>query len=293
MIKYDVNHLFGFVVSCLAISILPGCGTAAEEDFSHTPVLFVHGHGLFPTDWDKTIAYLNFTGYPEEYLYAVSITPSRMGNIRAAKTVIRQAAASLLKNATLAAHKSGYQGVMPQRIDIVSHSMGAVSTRWFTAKLQPQLVRTWISLAGANHGSNSLCNHTDDGAKDLCPAYATSEIESKVQLGLNGTQEAPLDETPYGPGIDRKGVQQIVPDHNRNVLYFTVRIDPDDWIKPEHSATLDGAGGVPVNIKSGTPVIQTTPGNFLFQLDVNHDSLLRHPQLIRFVAVLLAVRDSR
>ena len=291
--KNNSYHLIWFVIFFLFISFLPGYTFASIRDFSHSPILFVHGHGLSPSDWDKIIEYLNKRGYPKEYLYAVSIKPSRMGNIRAAKTVIQQAATSLLKTAVNAAYKNGYKGNLPQRIDIVSHSMGAVSSRWFVAKVQPELVRTWISLAGANHGSNALCNHTDDGARDLCPAYARTTKESKVQIELNGSQQTPLDETPYGLGIDRKEIQRISPDNIRNILYFTVRIEPDDWIKPEHSAILDGAGGLPVKIQSGLPVIQTTPGNFLFTADVDHDSLPGNYALIRFIADLLAVRDEK
>jgi hypothetical protein len=291
MANNKFKYLICFVTSSFMFSVLPGCGSASERDFSHHPVLFVHGHGLSASDWEQAIEYLRQKGYPAEYLHAVNIKPSRMANIRAAKTVIQEAALSLLDNAKTAAQNNKYKGQLPQRIDIVSHSMGAVSSRWFVAKLQPHYVRTWISLAGANHGSNALCNHTDAGANDLCPAYARTAEESKVQLDLNGTPRAPIDETPYGIGVDRKKIQRIDPDSHRSILYFTVRIEPDNWIKPEHSAILDGAGGVPVKIQRGTPVIETTPGNFLFKADVDHDSLPRHSQLIRFLALLLAVRD--
>jgi hypothetical protein len=284
-----LRNYLSFVVQVLVVTLLPGCGSAAVSDFSKTPVLFVHGHGLSASDWDNAIEYLHQNGYPREYLSAVNIQPSRMGNILAAKTVIQPAAVSLLKSATRAAQKNGFKGRAPQQIDIVSHSMGAVSTRWFVSKLSPHLVRTWISLAGANHGSNALCNHNDDGAKDLCPAYATSEQESKVQIDLNGTTTMPIDETPYGLGKDKKNIHSVLPDKNRRILYFTVRIEPDEWIKPEYSAMLDGAGGIPIQAQG--PVVETSPGNFLFRSEVDHDALPGHSELIRFVASLLAAKN--
>jgi hypothetical protein len=77
----------------------------------------------------------------------------------------------------------------------------------------------------------------------------------------------------------------------RSILYLTVRVEPDNWIQPEHSALLDGAGGVPIRMPAGVPVRETSPGNFLFQEQVGHDTLLLHPDLLRLVAVMLAARN--
>ncbi|MGI0016510.1 MAG: esterase/lipase family protein [Nitrososphaera sp.] len=279
----------------LTIGLIWACDrtiTAAPSDYSRTPVLFVHGHGMSSGIWQEMMNHLVSLGYPREYLYAVDIIPNDMANVKAATTVLEPAATSLLENAKVVARSAGYQGEASQRLDIVSHSMGAVSSRWYTVKLHPELVRTWISVAGANHGTNVLCGYTDEAAREMCPAFATSTEKSAVQVALNGTTVAPLDETPYGLGIDGARTTSIPPDSTRSILYFTLRIELDEWIKPENSAVLNGAGGAHVRVPSGVPVKETSPGNYLFQAKVGHDPLPKHPDLIHFVAALLAARDQ-
>jgi len=170
--------------------------------------------------------------------------------------------------------------------------MGAVSSRWYTAKLRPERVRTWISLAGTNHGTNALCSLKDESSQEMCPAFSTNSDENAVQVDLNGTLDAPRDETPNGFGVDRAGITRIPPDDARSILYFTVRIEPDFWIKPESSAILDGCGGVPVSIPPQVMVEETSPGNYLFRGNVDHDSLPRQPDLMRLVAGLLTSRET-
>lgn len=262
-------------------------GTGMTPDYSKTPVLFVHGSGLTSSTWTKMIKYLTSIGYPPEYLQAVDLIPRNGSNKRAASMFIEPAVESLLQQATGAARRVGYQGDTPQRIDVVSHSMGAVSSRWYTIKLHPKRVRTWISVAGANHGTNALCGYSGEGNREMCPAFAASSEQSAFQVTLNGTQQKPIDETPFGIGEDRKQVKRIPPDTTRSILYFTIRIEPDRWIKPEHSAILDGAGGLSISIPSDIPVKETSPGNYLFTKPVKHDPFPGDPDLMRFVVFLL------
>jgi pimeloyl-ACP methyl ester carboxylesterase len=213
-----------------------------------------------------------------------------MGNVRAATTVIADSADALLAAAAEGARRAGHNNAAPDRLDMIAHSMGAVSARWYAAKVRPDRVRTWISLAGANHGTNSMCPFSDDGSREMCPAFADSLKDNFVQVSLNGTSTSPIDETPFGLGIDREGVDSVAPDASHSILYLTVRIEPDDWIKPEQSAVLDGAGGVPVPIPEGVRAAETSPGNYLFFGSVDHDSLLDHPQLMELVEAMLSRR---
>lgn len=277
----------------LLLGLTSGCSAARSEasDYSRTPVLFVHGHGLSSADWRPLITSLVGLGYPREYLHGVDIVPNTMANVRAATSVIEPAAAAFLVRAQAAARSGGYRGEGPQRLDIVSHSMGALSSRWYATRLRPDLVRTWISLAGANHGTGAACGLGDEAAREMCPAFATSATTHALQVALNGAEGAWADETPYGLGIDRPGVPRVPPDRARSILYLTVRIEPDRWIQPERSAVLDGAGGAPIAVPEGVPVQETSPGNFLFQARVGHDPLLKHRDLLRLVAAMLAIRD--
>src|SRR5438093_6973328 len=268
-------------------------GSAASSeppDYARTPVLFVHGHGLSSADWRPLIEHLAVTGYPREYLHAVDIVPNTMANVRAATSVIAPEAEALLARAEAAARRAGYSGKVSRRLDIVSHSMGVVSSRWYAAKLRPDLVRTWIGLAGANHGTQALCPFRDEASREMCPAFATNARTHPLQAALNGAQGAWVDETPYGLGLDKPGVPRVPPDSTRSILYLTVRVEPDSWIQPERSALLDGAGGVPIRVPAGVPVRETSRGNFLFREQVGHDPLLLHPDLLRLVAAMLAAR---
>ena len=269
-------------------------GSAASSeppDYARTPVLFVHGHGLSSADWRPLIEYLAANGYAREYLHGVDIVPNTMANVQAATSVIAPAADSLLARAKAAAQRTGYRGEVPRRLDIVSHSMGVVSSRWYAAKLRPERVRTWIGLAGANHGTQALCPFQDEASREMCPAFAGNARTHALQVALNGAEGAWVDETPYGLGPDRPAVPRILPDGTRSILYLTVRVEPDSWIQPERSALLDGAGGVPIRVPAGVPVRETSPGNFLFQEQVGHDPLLLHPDLFRLVAAMLAARN--
>ncbi len=288
------GHSIGILAGCLLLMAVMVSATASKTsfDYSRTPVLFVHGHGMSTSTWDDMMAYLIRTGYPREYLLAVAIDPNTMPNARAATKVLEPAAQSLLEKARAAARLAGVPEGGPRRLAIVSHSMGAVSSRWYAARLHPELVRIWISLGGANHGTKVLCLFPDEAAREICPAFAASSKESAVQVVLNGTPDSPIDETPYGLGVDRGGVPRVSPDQARNIVYFTVRIEPDSWIKPEQSALLDGAGGGQIAIPSGVPAQETSPGNFLFRAQVEHDPLPSHPDLIRLVAALLSVRGT-
>ena len=198
-------------------------------DYSKTPVLFVHGAGLTSKTWNKMIKYLISIGYPSQYLEAVDLIPRHGSNKQAASEFIKPAVEKLLKQATITAQQAGYQGEAPLKLDIVSHSMGAVSSRLYTTKIHPDRVRTWISIAGSNHGTNALCPflYEGEGNREMCPAFASGTDESDIQVLLNGTSHEPIDETPFGIGYDKNIVRQIPTDETRHILYLTIRIEPD------------------------------------------------------------------
>src|SRR5438876_9801739 len=197
-----------------AMSLLVGlaggsAASSAPPDYTRTPVLFVHGHGLSSADWRPLIEHLTRIGYPREYMYGVDIVPNTMANVPAATSVIAPAADSLLARAQAAAQRAGYRGEVPRRLDLVSHSMGVVSSRWYAAKLRPELVRTWIGLAGANHGTQALCPFQDEASREMCPGFATNGRTHPLQVALTGTEAARVDEPPFGLGLDRLGEERL------------------------------------------------------------------------------------
>ena len=267
-------------------------GATAEvscEALTRNPVLFVHGSGLSSASWAEMIDYLASHGYPIEYLFAVDMFPDNGDNIRAAEIFIAQGVERLLvaKRRLLTEHAC--DATPEQKIDIVSHSMGAVSSRWYARFVSPERVGWLITLAGANHGTNDLCGHRGEGNRQMCPAY--SESTDSVQYRLNGSDRAPVDETPHGAGVDRRGVNSISPDEQRRVAYLTVRLAHDEWIDPAESAMLDGADDFSRWLDGDYPVTQSHPGNLLFDAPTGHDDLPMHPELIRLVTDVLSAPD--
>lgn len=290
-----IGILAGMVASCRqtpAAITPPASRTTIPADYSRTPVIFVHGSGLNAKTWEPMLQHLVDVGYPPEYLKALNLIPNDGSNSRAAKEFIAPAIESVLQEAQTVARKAGYNGKLPQRIDFVTHSMGAVSSRWYATQMHPERVRTWIAIAGANYGGDTICPYPSPGNSELCPAFATSATKNPLQVTLNGTPNQPIDPTPYGLGKDAANVPRVPPDQTRNILYLTIRIDPDQWIKPIQSAIIGGAGGLPIKVPQGVPARDTSPGNYLFTGQTEHDLLPQHPDVFRLVETMLTVRDQ-
>ncbi len=262
--------------------------------YARCPVLFVHGSGLSSQSFDGMIQSLEQDGYPSRYLYAVDLVPNDGANRIAASQAIAPAVEGLLAEARAAAAEAGHTTLSIETICIVSHSMGAASSRWYVANIRPDRVDVWISIAGANHGTDALEGLPGEGNDEMVPAFAQSVDESSFQVELNGTTQEPADESPYGVGVDPAGTPSVAPDNQRRIAYFTIRIDPDEWIKPEDSALLAGAGGVSVDLPAGLQVMfeQTSPGNYLAHVPSNHDGLPFDPSVKSLVMALLQVADE-
>src|SRR3989441_11328348 len=178
---------FRLLPAMLLLPLFPGLAASSEApDYARAPVLFVHGHGLSSADWRPLIEYLAADGYPREYLHGVDIVPNTMANAQAATSVIAPAADWLLARAKAAAQRAGYRGEVPRRLDIVSHSMGVVSSRWYAATPGPEPRRTWIGLAGANHGTQALCPFRDEASLEMCPAFSPNARRQAGQEGVTG-----------------------------------------------------------------------------------------------------------
>lgn len=249
------------------------------------PVLFVHGSGLSSSSWNTMIDTFVERGYRPDWLKAVDLVPDDGANQRAAERFIAPAAERLLLNAREAARRT--QCTPPARLDIVAHSMGAVSSRWYVARIAPEKVHTWIGIAPSNHGTEALCGHSGEGNREMCPGFAASGLQAQ----LNGTMREPRDETPYGTGADARVDSRVGPTDEKRVFYYTIRVYPDQWIVPANSALLDGAGGLRVPSLPNY-VKETTAGNFLWQEAVGHDSLPADSALVEWVAILLAAEPA-
>lgn len=262
-----------------------GCGTT-PPDYARTPVMLVHGLGEDSTVWGVLRRALVRTGYPPEYIGTVNLIPNHRRNVAAAELQLAPAVDSLLLRARTAA--AAAQAPVPaSRIDLISHSMGALSSRYYVAVLRPDRVRRWISLAGANHGSDRFCPAGPSPAShDLCPAFASAGI----QRLLNGAPDFARDETPYGPGADRRSTVRVPPDSIRHIVYFTISADEEVWIVPERSTELDGTGGLAVFTDDLKGVVRRSDGDYVVA-GTDHDAVMRDRTTIRLLTRLLLVPD--
>jgi pimeloyl-ACP methyl ester carboxylesterase len=279
-----MNDVRAVVASLAAMSLTSACHAADCVSLERPPVVFVHGSGLKASAWDSMREAMIGRGYPKESLHAIQLEPDDGANVRAAERFIRPAVDGALTSAAAAAKTAGCRA--PQRVDLIAHSMGAVSARWYAARIAPQRVRTFVGIAAANHGTDALCGYNGDGNREMCPAFAKSARESAVQFELNGSATHPRDETPYGAGVDSANVPRVAPEPSRTIEYFTVRTEPDEWIRPASSASLDGAGGrpwppLPAHAR------ETSPGNLLWGTPISHDSLPMDSEVIATVISLL------
>lgn len=285
--KYAILFLLIIILAC-------GANTQKNPDYTKTPIFFVHGSGMSAKRWQSMISHFRKSGYPDMYLKAIQLIPDDGGNVDAAENQIASAIEEFIANINILIKKEYPNIPLKRKVDLISHSMGALSARWYAVKIRPDRVRIWLSLGGANHGTNTLCKYSGQGAEDCCPAYAENKKESLIQYVLNGAPKvADVDETPYGLGVDLKGVNSVLPDQNRRILYITIRTSPDKWIKPEESAILDGAGGFKISISKKIRAREQPEGNFIMMNHVGHDEMLVDQSTIALVHAIIYSLDKK
>ena len=280
------------LAALLAVALPPGSAQGSDRASELHPVLLVHGSGLDAHYWKPLIEALEAEGYDRSMIEAVEMLPRDGSNTRAATEYLEPAVERLLVR--VGADAVPGPESRPGRVILVSHSMGAVSARWYATRIAPHRVAGWIAIAGANRGTNALCGYSGAGDRQMCPAYARSGAQSWIQVALNGTPDRPRDETPFGIGADSPGRISIAPDRSRRISYWTLRIEPDSWIEPASSAQIDGAGGLALGVPEGLPIEATSPGNYLFRENIEHDDLPADPRVVRWIVeVVRAInRDS-
>ncbi len=106
----------------------------------HDPVLLVHGFNGSGAGWHTMAAYLRTQGYHADEIDAMSYD-SGASNVDTARRIAEEAAALRARTGA-------------DRIDVVSHSMGAISSRYYLERLGGAAhVDAWVSLAGVNEGT--------------------------------------------------------------------------------------------------------------------------------------------
>ena len=165
---------------------------------AHNPIIFVHGwHGTTGT-WDSMVSRFKADGWTDAELVRFSYN-SDQSNATTAKQL--QAKIDSVLAATGAT-----------KVDIVSHSMGGLNTRYYARNLGgDQKIDAYVSLGGPNHGTQTAYGCFSTACVEMRPG-------STFLKNLNSGDET--------PGVPR---------------YATWWSPCDEVINPDSSVPLSGA----------------------------------------------------
>jgi triacylglycerol lipase len=180
----------------ILIAALPIAASAQPP--RRDPILFVHGWRGSGAQWNTMTARFREDGWRDNELFAWTFD-ARESNVATAARIAARVEQVLAATGA-------------ERVDIVTHSMGALSARYYLKNLRSAgKVDAWVSLGGPNHGII---------AAGLCPYAACREMRrgSPFLAALNRADET--------PGTAR---------------YATWRSPCDEIIDPPETVILDGA----------------------------------------------------
>jgi triacylglycerol lipase len=162
------------------------------------PILFVHGWSGSASNWNTMVSRFKADGWTDAQLMAFSYNTSQ-SNATTAQEIATRVNQLLTTNGAT-------------RVDIITHSMGGLSSRYYAKNLGGDTkIDAWVSLGGPNHGTSTA---------NTCFSTSCTEmrIGSSFLTALNAT-----DETPGAP------------------RYGTWWSGCDEIINPDDSVLLSGA----------------------------------------------------
>ncbi|MEU1518278.1 alpha/beta fold hydrolase [Streptomyces sp. NPDC005811] len=190
-------------VSSLLLSLSLSAPSARAA--THNPIVFVHGISSSSSSWDDWVADFKADGYTSAELDAWTYSWSQSNATTASQL------ATEIKNVLARTGAS--------KVDVVIHSMGALSARYYLKNLGgTSYVDDFVSVAGVNHGTSvaSWCSW-------LYTSCAEMVTGSSFLTALNSGDETP-----------------------GSVTYGTYWSNCDAAIDPDSSALLSGATNVGV-----------------------------------------------
>ena len=185
------------LAGCSDLLTAPGARRAVTPP-AHDPVVFVHGWNSSRTVWNTMISRFKADGWTDAELVAWQYNTN-------------------LSNATIAGQLSAkvdsvLAATGAARVDVVTHSMGGLSSRYYAKNLGGGgKIDAWVSLGGPNHGTQWAYG-----------CFSTSCLEMRP----NSTFLNALNATDETPGTPR---------------YATWWSPCDEVINPDSSVPLSGA----------------------------------------------------
>jgi triacylglycerol lipase len=169
-----------------------------QPALAHDPILFVHGWSGSASNWTTMINRFKADGWTSNELYSWSYNSSQSNATTAQE--IKTRVDNIL--ATTGA----------SRVDIITHSMGGLSSRYYAKNLSGAArIDSWVSLGGPNHGTSSANSCVTVSCVEMRPG---STFLTELNAG---------DETPGTP------------------RYATWWSPCDEIINPDNSVLLSGA----------------------------------------------------
>ncbi|WP_406328242.1 esterase/lipase family protein [Streptomyces sp. NBC_00203] len=200
---------FSAVAAALLLSL--SLSASPAQAATHNPVVFVHGLSSSSSSWDDWIADFEADGYSSSELFAWSYDWSQ-SNVTTAQQLATEVKSVLAQTGA-------------SKVDLVVHSMGALSARYYLKNLGgTSYVDDFVSSAGVNHGTTvaSWC-------KWLYTSCAEMYTGSSFLTSLNSGDETP-----------------------GSVSYASYWSNCDDALTPDTTAILSGATNVEVGCISHT-----------------------------------------
>ncbi|HUS60933.1 MAG TPA: hypothetical protein VMY34_01975 [Acidimicrobiales bacterium] len=137
----------------------------------HDPILFVHGWNSSGTVWDTMIGRFTTDGWTSAELnnWSYNYKQSNKTTANEIKTKV---------DSILAATGA-------TKVDIISHSMGGLSSRWYSKFVGGDTkIDEWVSLGGPNHGTDTANFCFDTSCKEM-------RVGSLFLADLNAGDETP------------------------------------------------------------------------------------------------------
>jgi triacylglycerol esterase/lipase EstA (alpha/beta hydrolase family) len=185
--------------ACIAAIVAVLAAALPSTAAAHDPILFVHGWNSNSSTWTTMVNRFAADGWTAAELNNWSYNTSQSNATTAGQI---QTKVDQILAATGA-----------PKVDLISHSMGGLSTRYYVKNLGGGAkVDEWVSLGGPNHGTNTA---------NYCFSTACSEmrIGSTFLNNLNAGDETP----------------------GTTVNWLTWWSPCDDVINPDSSVALSGA----------------------------------------------------
>ncbi|GAA2494814.1 triacylglycerol lipase [Streptomyces gobitricini] len=188
--------------ACALLAVqAPAPAQASDSSRFHSgsnPVLFVHGYNGDGSNWNTMADRFESDGWPSSHLRQWTYDSRRSNTVTADQVSTEVDRLLAATGAT--------------RVDIVSHSMGGLSSRYYLKNLDGTTkVDAWVSLGGPNHGTDTANGCFDTSCTEM-------RIASSFLTALNSG-----DETPGSP------------------RYATWWSPCDTVINPDSSVSLSGA----------------------------------------------------